>query len=103
MKHFAWVITVTVGILWGNQASAALFPPYNNTVALWLLDEGAGTKFNDATTNNNTGTLIRTGTDVSFDTTIKKFGASSLKELQAFSGEGGIVPDSLSLHALTNN
>src|ERR1043166_8328026 len=105
MKRLFFSMTVLLAILLAEQDAVAdvLFPPYNNSVAVWLLDEGSGTSFYDATINNNNGAFVRTGTDVSFDTTVKKFGASSFKEFNAFSGEGGIVPDSASLHALTNN
>lgn len=104
MKHFAVAMGLGVVLISLSSVSdAALFPPYNNTVAAWLFDEQTGTTIQDATTNNNTGTLSTFGGDVTLNTAVKKFGQSSLKTVNPFSGDGAIVPDSTSLHVLTNN
>ncbi len=82
--------------------AAILFPPYNDTVALWLFDEKTGTNFYDATVNNNNG-YFTLPYDPTFSTTTKKFGYSSMEVNPSYSSDQGLVPDAPSLHVLTNN
>jgi hypothetical protein len=103
MKHILLSAVVGSSLMALGPISQAAFPPYNNSVAVWLMDEGAGTKFYDATTNNNTGTF--NFPSWTFNTVIKQYGLSSASRCAScgFSNDAGVVPDSASLHLLTNN
>src|SRR5262245_5039077 len=105
-RLFASTAAALVLISYATTSRAEyLFPPYDNTVAAWLFDEGSGLTFKDATTNNNTGSLVAFGNAWGFNTTTKQYGTSSISHSPSTgaSTDQGLVLDSSSLHALTNN
>ena len=113
MKKTVFALTLLVGFSSIPDGAHAAFPlPYTDTVALWLFDEGAGSgiKFNDATTNNNTGAFTGDNNSgntasfsISFDNQQEKFGRSALNFHPRFSAVAGTVLDSSSLDTLNNN